>query len=344
MRVAIIGAGVAGLSCAHELEKYGVEPIIFERNSFIGEQYQHVGVLLEIINRPIKDGIKYIKEKFDIEIQSINTVEQLLLHSPNSTATVKGNLGYFIKRGFDSSDIKMQLYSKLRKTQILFEENADYAALTNKFDFVVIATGTPDFANEIGCWQQWFNGYIRGAMVLGDFDPNTLIMWMNRDYAKAGFAYLCPFDNKSASIILVLSDVTKKEAGYYWDLFLYTENIKYTIVEGFIQEHPGGYVYPHKVGNMYFVGNAGGALDTFIGFGVFNSIAMGVMAARFIIKKNLQLYQFRKSYNSFTNEGYDALITSIGLPGIKNLIYNSPLNIIKYGSYLLKYAMDRGNK
>jgi len=36
MRVAIIGAGLAGLSCAHELERYGVSPVIFEKNSYIG--------------------------------------------------------------------------------------------------------------------------------------------------------------------------------------------------------------------------------------------------------------------------------------------------------------------
>ncbi len=39
LKVAIIGAGTSGLSCAIELERHGIYPEIFERNSFIGEYF-----------------------------------------------------------------------------------------------------------------------------------------------------------------------------------------------------------------------------------------------------------------------------------------------------------------
>ena len=32
MKVAIIG-GLSGLSCAHQLEKHGIQPVIFERTA-----------------------------------------------------------------------------------------------------------------------------------------------------------------------------------------------------------------------------------------------------------------------------------------------------------------------
>jgi digeranylgeranylglycerophospholipid reductase len=62
MKVAIVGEGSAGLACAHELEKYGVRPVIYEKNSFIGEPYPHVTGLLNVTHWPIKDSIQYFKK------------------------------------------------------------------------------------------------------------------------------------------------------------------------------------------------------------------------------------------------------------------------------------------
>ena len=33
IKVAVIGAGIAGLSCAIELERHGITPVIFEKNT-----------------------------------------------------------------------------------------------------------------------------------------------------------------------------------------------------------------------------------------------------------------------------------------------------------------------
>jgi len=46
---------------------------------------------------------------------------------------------------------------------------------------------------------------------IGDFDPNNLIMWINKDYCKNGYAYLSPFNSKKASVILVVTDVNEKK-------------------------------------------------------------------------------------------------------------------------------------
>jgi len=72
VKVAIIGAGIAGLSCAHELERHGIEPVIFEKNDVVGEIFPHVSVIMQIFNRPVRDPLKHLAEKYNIELQPIN--------------------------------------------------------------------------------------------------------------------------------------------------------------------------------------------------------------------------------------------------------------------------------
>lgn len=354
MKVAIIGAGVAGLTCAFELEKYGIFADIYEQNSFIGEQISHVSCLLEVTHRPIGNPIKYMEEKFNLKINPLNTVKKIVHKSPNKTAVVKGNLGYFIIRGREKDDFKAQVYSKLKGSKILFNSPGDYESLSKEYDYVVVANGNSNITQELGCWQKWFRGYERGATILGDFDPNTLYMWINKDYCKNGYAYMCPYSNKKAFVTLIVSDVNKTEVDQYWRNFLYTESLKYTIIEEFKLEHIGGHAYPHKVGNIYFAGNAAGALDPFLGFGQLNSVIMGVYAARSIaldmdyeqlikdiVRRSFDMYRIRKAYNNLTNKDYDNLISFMGLPGVRNLIYNSRFNIVKPASLFLSLKKDK---
>ena len=349
MKVAIIGAGLSGLSCAHELEKYGVRPVIYEKNSYIGEQISHVSAILEIINRPIKDVVKYFKEQFDIDIKPLNTVRTISHHSPNINATIKGNFGYFFKRGNDKDSLKNQLFSSLKNSELVFNHYGDYIELSKKFDYVVIATGDYNFTEELGCWFERVTTYVRGAVVLGDFDINTLNVWINKDYCKNGYAYLTPFDSKRASIALIVTDVNEKEIDYYWDLFWYTEKIRYTIVQEFKLKHKSAQVYPYRVDNIYIAGDAAGIVDPFLGFGQLSSITTGVMAARSIMEgldystlikdirdRNNKLLEFRKAFNGATNKEFDMLMAVIGLPGIKQIIYDTPLDVVKLGSAILK--------
>jgi len=359
VKVAIIGGGLSGLSCAHELERHGISPVIFHRNGYIGDQYSHISVLLEIQHRPIKDAIKYIKKNFDISITPVNTVNTLTHYSPNRKTVIKGNFGFFLKRGRDKDSLPMQLFSHLKTSKINFNTYGDIDPLAKEFDYVVVANGNTVFTNQLGCWYPTIKTYIRGAVLLGDFDPNNLIMWINKDYCKNGYAYLSPFNSKKASVILVVTDVNEKEIDHYWKAFLDYENINYTIVEEFKQAHDTGFAYPHKVDNIYFVGNAGGAIDPFLGFGQLNSIEMGVMAARSIAngddyerllkhvtKHNQQLYQMRKAFNTADNDTYDSLLASIGFPGIRHLLYNTRFDVVKNFAriYRLKEKLENRKK
>lgn len=352
MKVAIIGAGLAGLTCALELEKYGIKPVIYEKNNYIGEMHPHTTAILDIIARkiinPEKDVIKFFENKLDKYITPLNPIYTITHYSPNGESTINGHFGYFIKRGREKDSIKNQLYSQLKKTKVIFNNFGDYKKLSKEYDYVVIATGNLNFTKELGCTYSTLNAQVRGAIVLGNFDPNRLAMWINRDYCKNGYGYFTPFNNKRASLLLVVNDVNEKQIDYYWEKFLFNEGINFTIVEEFKLKHQAGYVYPSRVGNVYMVGNSRGGIEPFLGFGQMNSITAGTLVARAIVEgkdydkllKNIDtlirdMVEFRKAFNKVGNTTYDFLVSATGLPIIKQLVYDTSLNVAGIGGSVL---------
>ena len=43
-----------------------------------------------------------------------------------------------------------------------------------------------------------------------------MMMWLNTEYAGSSYAYLTPFNRKSASLVLIVSNAKREEMGYYW--------------------------------------------------------------------------------------------------------------------------------
>ncbi len=184
LKVAIIGAGITGLACAHELERHNISPSIIERKSFIGDIETHVTASISVMNRPLPDWVDYVKDNYDINIEPLNVIKKISHYSPNKKAIVKGKLGYLFKRSYEPDAIMGQLYSQLNKSNLILSEYADYEVLKEQFDYVVIANGDSNYTKELGCWQQRVSGWIRGAVVLGSFDPTEVIMWIIKSYSN----------------------------------------------------------------------------------------------------------------------------------------------------------------
>lgn len=355
MKVAIVGAGISGLACAYQLESYGIDPIIFEAQSAVGGGYNHVAAILQVFTRSIKDPVRYEKYKYDIPIQPTAVINKIIMNGPTKKSIIRGNnLGYFFVRGPEEGSLESNLF-KLIKSNINFNTKIDdLEPLKREFDYVVVATGSNQFTKLYGCWQDLMETWLKGAVILGEFDPNVLMMWINIVYAKSGYAYLAPYDSRRALLALMVPYIKKDELETNWQTFLKIENITNERVEEFVIQHKSGNVYPHAVENVYFVGNAGGILEPFLGFGQFHALLSGSIAAKCIVEAKdyeqeikyiheefMKMLTFRKALDALTNRGFDFIVGLLGFPGFNKIIYNTGLNVVRYASWLVDNAYNK---
>lgn len=356
MRVAIIGAGISGLACAHELEHWGVCPDIFEKRPRVGELFPHVAGILHLMNRPVPDQLQWLKKEYHLEIHPLNTWKKLTMNSPNVKRVVKaGKFGYFLERGQGPRSLETQLFNSL-KSRIHFNCRGNYSELAGEYDYVVVATGNRQTAATLGIWKNILISIIRGAVVLGKFNPEELIMWVNTDYALGAYAYLTAFSPTRASLVLIHANATPEEMERHWVTFLKKEKLEYTIEENYLLEHVAGTAYPHQIGNILLIGAAGGFMESFLGFGTISALRSGVLAARAIAKQRSfgkvinkldkemrRSVRIREILNTMQNDDYDRLITVGTLPIIRHINYHSNIPILRYAGTaleLVRHSVD----
>lgn len=337
MKIAIIGAGLAGLSCAGELIKNGIYPAIFEKKSCIGKDYLLSTTTLRFLDRTYRTSVKYLNRRYNLNLKPFSPLREVTMIAPQKKTIVRGKLGYVYMRGERKDSLENQLAQNLN-ANISFDTYVNIDDIKNDFDYVIVATGDEVISKKLGVWTTTFNVCSRVAVVLGKFKIDSSKMWVNKDYSKSCYGYISPYSTKEARLLLSVDNITAYEMDYYWDKFINEENLSYSIIETKDIEYGIGTTSTAKIDNIYLTGNSAGVIDDFLGFGAVNAIESGILAAKAIIenldynellkpmKKHVaKLHDFRKAINNFDNKDFNRLISFLGLPVIKQLIYNIPL-------------------
>ncbi|KUO77697.1 MAG: hypothetical protein APF77_13220 [Clostridia bacterium BRH_c25] len=358
MKVAIIGAGTAGLSCAIELERNGIYPVIFERNGFIGEYNPHVSAFLGLITRPASDPIKYMDKKLGIKLKPLNQFRKVIHYSPNNQVSVSGSLGHFMIRGKEENSVQGQLYKQI-KSQVQFNSFVKPEDLENEFDYIVVADGHWSTPTHYGIWQEVMRTWLMGGIFEGDFEEHTLQMWLDNELTNGVYIYSAPYSKNKAVIAHVVQNIEQNELNDYWHRFLESRDIlkKYNMLEFWELPHHAGIVTTNRVGKIYFAGAAGGGAEPFLGFGQFNAVVSGVMVGRSIAqgsdinvlmkaarKKSQELHTLRQLLNAATNQDFDRLLMIMKTPALRTLVYRTHIDIIKLLSTGLKLVTTENTK
>ncbi|WP_160671854.1 NAD(P)/FAD-dependent oxidoreductase [Clostridium sp. C8-1-8] len=368
MEVAIIGAGLSGLSAALTLERYGVQPTIFEKEDYVGYKFFNTEAMFSILNRPSKDCIESIKKEVGIKLEPIDIINKLIIFSKNERGSIEGGIGYSNIRGRIEKSYEKQLEKQLT-SKILFNSTEDYAYICKNFEKVILATGDGEYASRLGNFRSDLTCTIKGAIAKGSFHTDTAYVWFDYDLIPKGYGWLIPYSDKEANLVIAYPDYPnniKLDLGHMWEEFCNvvqsTLNQSLKINEAFeITRYMMGVSGKPKIDDTYFVGNCFGALLPGLGFGQFASIITGTYAAYDICKVGVYeelVKPFYETYNhslvlrryleSLDNEKLDVAIKNLDnkfLDGIIDKICsnNSGVDILKILTPLMRVGAMKNN-
>ncbi len=205
MEVAIMGAGISGLSCAITLEKNGITPTIFEKRNMVGDRFVNAEAMFSILNRPNKESLPYIAEKYNINLKPIDKIDKLFIHSKNEIGTINGKIGYSNVRGRHKNSFESQLEKQV-KSNINFNSTYEYEQLCKDFEYVVLATGEGEYACHLGNYRSDLTCTMKGATVQGEFITSNPHVWFNYGILPKGVTWLIPFSETEANLVIGYPD------------------------------------------------------------------------------------------------------------------------------------------
>jgi digeranylgeranylglycerophospholipid reductase len=341
LKVAILGAGLSGLSCALELERNGIVPVIFERDAKIGWMWTSVTFWPNVFYNTFGDTRKYLLEQYKIDFIPIANENSITMKSPNKKIKINGNLGLNIARGNLDNSFSNQLSSQLTQTAVYLNSKEDYKNLSKEYDYVVVATGKDSEAREMGVWEDEGVVNIVTALVNGSFTPSESEIYFDTEYAGTGYGRLSSYNSSSAVIGLYTIGLNEIDLLKNFRDFLRKESLdRYEcVVRNILPIFTNGKVNKFSIGNVLLAGRSAGLTERVLGCGGFEALISGTLAARAIangddydkLVKPLQdhvenISSYRKIIDKFTNDDFDKLISALEIPGVKQIIYNTGIS------------------
>ena len=323
--IQIAGGGIAGLTAAIQLKKYGFDPIVFEKDLQIGgsRHGDYEGLENWIFSQHAPSFMD--DSGFNFNTITTHPINHFLVHTQNYQPLLiqsKNPFFYMVKRGSKKDDLDNQLYRQCVDQDIQFKLGKKAPKFCH-----INATGTKKAA-----------AYIQGINFSTRLKDQIHLL-LGHKYAPKGYAYLIIIGGEGT-----LAAAFKKPKNFKMDYLKETQ--KYFNTKG-IQIRNGKQFASRGSFSLSFlawkppfqIGEAGGFQDYLFGFGIRMSIMSGRAAALSVIgeKKEarkilIQLNQKRRL--SFINRILYERLNDYQMAVLAKKLYESsnPLSILS-GAY-----------
>jgi len=348
MRAAIMGAGLSGLCCAYILEKYGYHFDIYENRSCAEDRFADCEMIMELLNQPVRDIFSFLAREYGLYLKAANVINKIVIKSQKETAEIPAFAGYITVRGNYEDSLEKQLASNIKR-KIYYGSEKTLEELKKYYDYVVLASGDGSYTENVRKYTTHIPLNIREATIEGDFDPHTVIVWLNNNFAPQGYSYLIPFNQQEANIAIIYPDYEHNKKYYIdrlWDNLLNSLNFRFHTINNFlITDYKVGIADKLRADNILFAGNCYCSGIPFLGFGQVSAILSGIYAGLDICEKTRYESRMRKLKNSYyyslslkremekmNNKQFDKIVKLLRSPLGRTMFHSKGLSLLKYAA------------
>ncbi|MFA6075936.1 MAG: NAD(P)/FAD-dependent oxidoreductase [Negativicutes bacterium] len=335
MKIAIIGAGPAGVYAAITAATHGAEVTVFEKRC-VGEGIVCGECIFDFfgtLQQP-RYGYRY-------------TVENIIVHAHNTytKAVAKYNRLWMM----DRSAWQRGLAAEAVGLGVKIHENkeilpAQLRQLSQEFDFIIDCSGAPSVTGQAyGFHSEYLNKFNVACQyeLRGDFSKfkkSILIGFLPDIPAEnmPGYYWIFPKDDQSANVGIGYRTDTKGKTVNLWqklDEVIRLENLQTMTITG----RGGGFLpisRPNKLvhDNILLVGDAAGITSEFSGEGIDLACISGTLAARAILDGDVSGYQNRLNLLLKEKFALDKTITKymqnsnlVEIDGLVDAVFNKKI-------------------
>ena len=272
------------------------------------------------------------------EIEPDGYMKSITLHSPNVTTALNGNIGFFYEVG-GTNGIEAKARNNIEKMLPIHYSTKieNTKQLQDEFQVIVAADGYRSvLAKKAGLLISRTPKRIGvgvGFTIEGDFDPESIEVWLDNYFSSRGYSYVIPFSKHEASLVSASSGKRINQATYTKRLKELAQSRKWELQGKWVDFESCYDFSSYAEDNLYVVGNAGSFTDPAFGFGLKWAIQSAKLCARAIdenIDYNYLLRQellpdlesfevMRKFFDTAENGDYDNFVKRFKNPLVKKL-------------------------